>query len=275
MTFRSLLFVPGDRPDRFEKALAAGASAVCVDLEDAVPPPQKAAARAYVLERWLSAVAPAGVKRGVRLNGLSTMAGFMDVAALAESFTQFDFVMIPKVETAAELRALRSAIGVDAPAFWPIVESGRGVEAAYEIASAVTPNGGLLFGGVDYSADVGCTLEWEALAYARGRLAAASGAAGVELLDVPYLDVKDVEGLRESTRRAKALGFTGRACIHPSQVEPVNDVYTPTEAEIAFAQKVIQALETARGAAALLDGKLVERPVILAAQRVLARAGIA
>jgi citrate lyase subunit beta/citryl-CoA lyase/(S)-citramalyl-CoA lyase len=274
MSFRSLLFVPGARPERFAKALAAGAEAVCVDLEDAVPPDLKDAARAAVATEWLAAIdGQGGPARGVRINGLATGAGFADVAGLAAHLSRAAFLMVPKAQSGVELDNLRQALGSHCPALWPIVESARGLEAAYEIAAIAGERGGVLFGGADYSADVGSTMDWEALAYARGRLAAACGAAGTNLLDVPYLDVRDADGLRASTERAKALGFGGRACIHPDQVSVVNAVFTPSEAELERARRIVAALAEARGAAALLDGKLIEKPVILAAQRILERAG--
>jgi citrate lyase subunit beta/citryl-CoA lyase/(S)-citramalyl-CoA lyase len=274
MSFRSLLFVPGNRPERFLKAKAAEPDAVCVDLEDAVPLHEKERARDAVFKAWLGGAHTPRPKRGVRINALNTRAGFEDVAALGEAITWGDFLMIPKAQSRIELENLRQALGEeDCPPLWPVVETAMGLEAAYEIAAAAGPEGGVLFGAADYSADVGCTMEWEALAYARGRLAAACAAAGAQLLDVPHLDVKDEAGLAGFSLRAKAMGFTGRACIHPDQVATVQAAFTPSAAEVERAQKVIAALDAASGAAALLDGKLIEKPVILAAKRVLARAG--
>jgi citrate lyase beta subunit len=269
-SFRSLLFVPGARPERFDKALAAGADAVCIDLEDAVPPPKKAEARAGVLA-WLDQRPHEGPAIGLRINGLSTLDGFKDVAAYAEAHGRPDFLMIPKVAGPAELAQVAAVLDRRATHLWPIVESALGLRNAFEICAAPGVQG-ILFGGADYSADVGCTMEWEALAHARGTLAAAAGAGGAQLLDVPYLDVQDEEGLTASAARVKALGFTGRACIHPKQVAGVNAAFTPTAAEVDKAKRVIAALEEAKGAAALLDGKLIELPVIRAAERVLARA---
>jgi citrate lyase subunit beta/citryl-CoA lyase/(S)-citramalyl-CoA lyase len=268
-TFRSLLFVPGSRPERIEKALAAGADAVCIDLEDAVPPQDKAQARAAVLA-WLQARPEGGPALGVRFNAVSSIEGWRDAVAFADAGVRPDFLMVPKVGEAAELSLLGGVLA-DAPALWPIVESAVGLDNAYAIAGAPGVTG-VLFGGADMSADLGSTMEWEALAYARGRLAAACAGAGVQLLDVPHLDIKDEADLVASTARSKALGFTGRACIHPVQVAPVNAVHTPTAAEIERAQRVVAALEAASGGAALLDGKLIELPVIRAANRVLARA---
>lgn len=272
MSIRSLLFVPGARPERFDKAMAAGADSVCVDLEDAVPPDQKASARAATLA-WLAAQ-PAGAPVGLRINGLGTIDGLRDLVALAESRARPALLMLPKTGHAEEIRIVRAILGDQTPPLWPIVESAGALKAAWDIAAAPGVTG-VLFGGADYSADLGVSLDWEPLFLARSTLAAACANAGVELLDVPHIDVKDGAGLETGAHRVKALGFTGRACIHPSQVATVNQVFSPTEAEIAQARRVLDAFQAAGGAAALLDGKLIEAPVIRSAQRVLARAQLA
>ena len=266
MTFRSLLFVPGNRPERFEKALAAGADAVCIDLEDAVAPDAKGKARTAVTA-FLAQGARPGL--GVRVNGPASE--YLDADCRALSGLPLAFAMVPKVETPGQLVSLRLRLGDEVP-LWPIIESPEGLRQAWDIA-AVQGVAGVLFGAADYSAEVGCTLDWDALLYARGALAAAAARAGVELLDVPYLDIGDAAGLSDSTRRAKALGFTGRACIHPDQVEAVNAAHTPTLAEADRARRLIIAFDAAAGGAALLDGKLIELPVVRAARRILDRAG--
>lgn len=265
MTFRSLLFVPGSRPDRFGKALAAGADAVCIDLEDAVAPDAKDAARAAVTA-FLASRGLAGP--GVRINGPGS--AFMDADLQAVRGHPMAFVMVPKVESAGQLESALQRLGPAPPPLWPIVESPEGLRQAWEIAAAPGV-AGVLFGAADYAAEVGCTLEWDALLYARGALAAAAARAGVELLDVPHLDLADEADLITSTARAKALGFTGRACIHPAQVGAVNAAYTPTEAEADRARRVVAAFEEARGGAALLGGTLIELPLIRAARRTLER----
>jgi citrate lyase subunit beta/citryl-CoA lyase/(S)-citramalyl-CoA lyase len=238
-----------------------------------VPLDAKETARAAALA-FLSARPVTGPAVGVRCNALSTLFGLADAALLGTAPRAADFVMVPKVAAAAEMRLLAEAFGASPIPLWAVVESAAGLDEAAEISRAVGPKGGLLFGGADYSADIGADLsEWDAMLYARGALSNAAALGGVQLLDVPWLDVKDRAGLEASTRRVKAMGFTGRACIHPDQVAPVNAVFTPTPAEIERARRVIAALEEAKGAAALLDGKLVELPVIRAANRVLARAG--
>lgn len=268
MTVRSLLFVPGNRPERFDKALAAPADRVCIDLEDAVAPPDKARARGAAVE----AVNRIGSTRlGVRINGALSEDGALDACAVAAGPRSPAFVMIPKVEAASEVAVVRDRLGAAAPPLWPLIESAEGLRNAWEIAAAPGV-AGVLFGGADFAADIGAALAWEPLLYARGLLVAACARAGVELLDVPYLDVRDSEGLLASTERVKLMGFTGRACIHPDQVALVNLAFSPLEAEVERARRVLAAYEQAGGGVALLDGKLVERPVIRAAERVLARA---
>jgi citrate lyase beta subunit len=265
--YRSLLFVPGSRADRFGKAVAAGADAVIIDLEDAVLPDEKAPARSETLA-WLGAWR--GRHLGLRINSPRTAFGCADLAALAASsaVARADFLMVPKAETGVDLEIIAEALGRKTPLI-AIVESGRGLANVHDIAREAT--GGILFGGADYAASLGADLsDWDAMLTARGLIAAACGAAGVPAYDVPYLDTQDTDGLARSTRQAKALGFSGRACIHPGQVAPVTEVFTPGEAEIAEARAILAALEAAPGGVALHKGKMIDRPVVLAAQRVIA-----
>jgi len=268
--FRSLLFVPGTRPDRFTKAMAAGADAICIDLEDAVPPDAKAEARSNALA-FLDArarMSGSALAIGLRVNGLRDADGLRDLAALADVSSRPDFLMVPKVSDRGELSILAERFhGLP---LWAIIESAAGLHHAHEIAGA--PGlAGLMFGGADYAADLGCALTWEALLHARGTLAAARAMSRVELLDVPHLDLKDENDLAQSTQRAKQLGFTGRACIHPVQLAAVNRAFTPTEQEAGAARRLLEAFAAAKGGVTLLDGKLVERPFIINAERLLAR----
>jgi citrate lyase beta subunit len=264
--FRSLLFVPASRPARFPRALRAGADAVCIDLEDSVAPGEKDAARSAAAE-YLSQRTSGGVALGVRLNGAKTAWWPADAAVVGPLA---DFVMIPKADSREQL--IRVAAALPGAALWPLVETAQGLMHAWGIAAAPGVQG-VLFGAFDYAADVGCAMEWDALLWARSALAAACARARVELLDAPSGDIGDADGLLAATRRAKALGFTGRACIHPDQVEGVNGVFTPSRREVDQARRILDAFETAAGGAAQLNGKLIELPVALAARRVLARAG--
>ena len=172
---RSLLFVPGSRPDRIAKALGAGADAVCIDLEDAVAPGDKAEARASVMEalarpREQSPRLGGGGGGGFRINPIRTPNGLADLAAYSASHAVADFIMIPKASHPVELEIIAGALeGHERPHLWPIVESAEGLSHAYEIASGPCVQG-VLFGGADFAADLGTTMEWEPLFHARGTL---------------------------------------------------------------------------------------------------------
>lgn len=269
MTYRSLLFVPGSRPDRFGKALDAGADAVCIDLEDAVPPSGKTQARAEALA--FVGEASRSVALGLRINSVRSADGLRDLVALIDSGARPDFLMVPKVAAGEDLALIAEALGSDAPPVWPVIESAEGLRRAWDICAAPGV-AGALFGGADLSADLGSDMGWDALLLARGALVAAAARARIATLDVPHLDLKDPADLAASTTRAKALGFTGRSCIHPDQVAAVNTAFSPSSAEIERARRVVAAFDAAGGAAALLDGKLIELPVIRAARRALGRA---
>lgn len=261
MIHRSLLFVPGARPERFEKALAAGADVTCIDLEDGTPPQSKdearAATAAFVAER------PAAV----RINGVGTPWFEADVEAL-KGIAGLTLIMLPKAESAEQVALLSEKLGAGHAPLWVVIESTEGLRNAWDIAAAPGLEG-VLFGGADYSVDIGSDMEWDALAYARGRLVAACARAGVQLLDVPFLDVRDPDGLIAATRRVRAMGFTGRACIHPDQVRGVHEALTPTPAQVEHANKVVEIFEAAQGGPALLNGKLIDLPILRAAERVL------
>lgn len=268
IVYRSLLFVPGSRPDRFGKACAAGADGVIIDLEDAVPTAGKDKAREDVLA-WLAEekAAPAGL----RINSPRTSAGCADLVALAASKVtgKLDFLVVPKAETSVDLEIVAEALGRPIPLI-AVIESGRALSNAFAIAEKAS--GGVMFGGVDFSASLGADVsDWDAMLTARGTIAAACGAAGVAAYDVPFLDTADTDGLTVSTRRAKAMGFAGRACIHPDQVAPVNAVYSPTREEVSDARAIIAAMKAAGGGVVLHKGKMIDRPVVLAAERILAR----
>ncbi|MEO1189727.1 MAG: CoA ester lyase [Pseudomonadota bacterium] len=267
-TFKSLLFVPGARPERFDKAANSGADTIIIDLEDAVLPDAKTEARANALG-WLAH--RGATKAGIRINSPRTAEGCADIAALAMSGCSPDFVMVPKAETGIDLEIVDEALGQGA-LLMAVIESGRGLRRAFDIAKQ--SRAGVLFGGADYSASLGADLSnWDAMIVARGTIAGACGAAGVPAYDVPFLDIKDSDGLDATTRQAKAMGFAGRACIHPHQVDTVNAAFQPSPEEILDARAIIKAMDAAQGGAVLHNGKLIDRPIILAAQRTLAKAG--
>lgn len=267
---RCLLFVPGNRPERFDKAVASGADAVVIDLEDAVAPDQRAAARLHVME-YLARPRVPGVALGVRVSGLSSADGLRDLLALADSGATPDFVMLAKVGDAAEIRLAASltdaAIGLLA-----LVESPGGLANVEQIAMASPRLDGVMFGGGDFAAEARTEFEWEPLLYARQRLAMAAAAAGVDAIDVPFLGIGDTQGLAAETRRVLSLGYTCKAAIHPAQVAAIQACFGADPAAVAHARSVVAAAAAHGEGAFSFEGRMVDRPVVLAMQRVVALA---
>jgi len=259
-TARSLLFVPGSRPDRFDKALAAGADAVVIDLEDAVAPADKDGSREAVAA-WLAPRHPVVL----RINGADT-GWFADDLALC-GHPGVAAVMLPKAERAADIAALRDA-GV--ASVIPLIESAAGMAGVAAIATAPAVQR-LAFGSIDFQVDLGMrdALEDELLVF-RSQLVLASRLAGLQApVDGVSTAIDDADRLRDDVLRARRLGFGGKLCIHPKQVASVNRHFAPTEAERAWAQRVLDAAAASGGAAVAVDGKMVDKPVILRAQAIL------
>jgi (S)-citramalyl-CoA lyase len=270
---RSLLFFPATRPDQLEKAVRTGTDMVCIDLEDAVASDRKEEARAAALD-LLRRPARFRAEIVLRINSPRTEDGLRDVLAVLEARVAPDALMVPKVESSEEVRWIEELLepGMPAVRLIPMVETCRGLEHATGIASASPRVSAVMLGGVDLSAELGCALEWDALLYARSRVVHAAKLAGVDLFDMPFLDVADADGLAAEARAAARLGFTGKAAIHPAQLPPILAAFSPGAAEIARAREVVAAYERNRGGVLLVDGRLVERPVIRAAHRTLALA---
>ncbi len=266
MHYRSQLFVPGNRPDRFEKACQAGADLVCIDLEDAVGPGEKDAARDGVLE-WLSQSSHSHVS--LRINGLTTPDGRRDIAALKSCGLKLPFIMIPKVASRAQMNDLDDDLPDDLGPFFAIIESAEGLLNCEDIFSNGRVTLGM-YGAVDYAGDVDCDHRWATHLYARSRLIAAAAVFDVQLFDVPHINVRDLDDCESSTRRAKALGIHARSAIHPAQIERIHAALSPSADEVAHAEKVIAAYKDAKGNVVLLDGKFIEAPVVKKAMRVLA-----
>jgi citrate lyase beta subunit len=273
-TFRSLLFVPGIRPERFAKAMAAGADAICIDLEDAVPPHEKEIARDAVLDFIANMPESRPCAIGVRINPLGTDEGQKDIDAFYGAPFVPDFIMVPKAVSGQDLAALPALVGEPEVPIWAVIETVEGLLNTVAIAKACAPYGGILFGGADYSAEIGTNMDWESLFYARAKIACEARIAPLTLLDVPFLDVSDPEGLQAECERIAGLGFNGKACIHPNQVALVNDAFAPSAATLDWAKRVGVAQAQSQGGAVLLDGKLLDAPVYLRAQRILSQAGI-
>ena len=273
---RSILFVPGYRPDRFGKALAAGADGVCIDLEDAVPPQRKAFAR-EAATRFLaehSAEGPGNDARSphliIRINDPETDLGRADTEALGET-RQPDAFMIPKVRTAAGLRRAARLLGDGVPLF-ALIETALGLENAADIGQASPAVAGLVFGGFDLAIELRADPSWEPLLYARSRVVHAAALSGLDAIDMPSVDFGEMSGLREEAGRARLLGFAGKMAIHPAQLPVIHEVFTPSELEVERAHRILDADREAGGGAVALEGRMVDRPVAEVARRVLARA---
>jgi len=280
---RTALFVPGSRPDRVDKAAKSGADAIIIDLEDAVALSEKAIARPKVREKILEHVNKEII---VRVNGLDS--GFIQEDLEAVIVEGLGCIIVPKVEDKEHVREIhRLLLAVEkekgmapgAIAIIPLIESARAIENVFEIVSERTLPARLFtvaFGAADYTLDMGIeiTREGTELFYPRSRIPIACRAADIAPpLDTPFMiDLKDREALKADARRAKQLGFQGKLCIHPNQIEPCHEIFSPTREEILYAERVIQAFDEAeaRGIAAIhLDDKFVDYPVVEKARRVL------
>ena len=266
MFYKSLLFVPGNRPERFEKACASGADLVCIDLEDAVGPKDKAAAKTEVLD-WLAKTAHKNV--GVRINAVDNEFGQKDIAALTASNLNLPFVMIPKVSNGKDLKTLDKVLPKALGVFFPLIESAKGLMNCSSIFEHARVEFAL-FGGVDYASDLNCDMAWETLLYARSKLAAAAVANDVLLFDSPHIEVRDLDDCESSTRKAKTLGIHARSAIHPAQIERIHKALKPSEVELDYARRVLAAFEASQGNVALLDGTFIEEPVVKKARRTVA-----
>lgn len=270
---RSFLFVPGNRPERFLKALQSGADAVILDLEDAVPLAEKASARETICRQWPQLLV-LKVPLVVRINAADSAAWPQDLAALA-GLQGLAAVMVPKAESADTLRQAHEALaGV---AVLPLIESAAGYEALPRIAAAP----GVLrlaLGHIDFMADTGmqCSDDQRELAPLRFAMATATRLQRLApAIDGVTVDIDDAQALREDAQRALRFGFGAKLCIHPRQVAGVHAALAPSAEQLDWARRVLAADAASGGAAVQLDGRMVDAPVVLQARRTIARAGSA
>ena len=280
---RTALFVPGNRPDRVDKAIATAADRVIIDLEDAVAVSQKVETRALVRDKII-----AHKDRGVlvRINGLETDFFMGDIEAVVVK--ELGGIVLPKTENGHQVDKIHRLLvdfekkqGLNAGGITVILltESALAIQNIFKILSAaIELNREFLvaLGAADYALDMGIeiTKDGRELIYPRSRIAVACRAAGIPPpLDTPFMiDLKDIEALKDDAARAKQLGFQGKLCIHPNQIEPCHVIFTPTAEEISFARRVVDAFEAeeSSGAAAIqVDGKFVDYPVVERSRRIL------
>lgn len=272
MSARSTLFTPASDPSMILTALDGEADAVTLDLEDAVAPDEKMAAR-EALVQLTSPIADADPVVGVRINPLDRGGG-ADLDAVAD-VSGLSYIILPKVECGADVEALSNELAardVDA-AVRATVESPLGVERASEIADSAGL-AGLGFGAEDFAALVGATRTQEGseVSYARQRVVLAAAIGGVPATDTVYTALGDLDGLRRDAERALQYGFTGKAAIHPEQVAVINDVFTPSRAAVRRAARITDEFEAAKGSVVEVDGRMIDRPLYLRAQATLDRA---
>ena len=280
---RSMLFLPGNNPNMLINGNCLGADAVIFDLEDAVAPAEKDAARILV-RNTMRYMDFRGCEIIVRVNSIDTPYWKPDLDAIAPY--QPSLILLPKTGTAAHvleadayITALEEKLGLEhnTIGLMPLIETALGVENAYAIASATKRVKALFLGAEDLTADLQCkrTKEGREIEYARTRLVVAARAAGVDVYDTPFTDVNDDEGIWTDAQYAKALGFTGKASISPRHVEVINTVFSPTQKEINYAYEVMEAIALAKSqgkGAIALHGKMIDAPIVARAQQTIAAA---
>lgn len=275
---RSMLFMPGNNPNMLQNAGVLGSDTVILDLEDAVAPGEKDAAR-FLVAAALTETDFYGAEKVVRINALDSF-GRDDLAVIVPA--RPDGVVLPKVQEAADIQVLDEILSdlerrhrVTQPiAIFALIETPLGLCNALPVARASKRVRGLLLGAEDYTAAINATRtkDGQEILYAREALVAAAYAAGVQAVDTPFTDIDDEAGLDADTRLARQIGFTAKLVINPRQLATIHAIFTPSEQEIAWAKRVVRALEDAKAkglGAVAVDGKMVDLPIVTRANRIL------
>jgi citrate lyase subunit beta/citryl-CoA lyase len=275
-----MLFLPGNTPNMIINGDALGADSIILDLEDAVSPDEKDSARILV-RNSIAEMGFADVEITVRINAIDTAYWKDDLEAIVP--LKPDLIMPPKASSAADMQTLdayiadierRNGMPVGSVRLIPLIETALGVERAFEIASATPRVAALFLGGEDLTADLRCkrTKAGNEIDYARKRLVCAARAAGVDVYDTPFTDVNDDEGIVIDAEYAKSLGFTGKSAIAPRHVRVINEVFSPSLADVEYAKLVFEAIrigkEQGKGAVSL-RGKMIDKPIVERARQTL------
>ena len=278
--YRSMLFLPGNNPNMLINGNCLGADAVIFDLEDAVSPAEKDAARILV-RNTLRYMDFRGCGRVIRINSTDTACWKEDLDEILPE--KPDMILLPKtadagsaMEADAYMTALEDKLGMprNTVGLLALIETAVGVENAYQIATCCDRVRGLFLGAEDLTADLQCkrTKEGREIEYARTRLVMAARASGVDVYDTPFTDVNDDAGIVVDAEVAKGLGFSGKASISPRHVDGINEVFSPTQAEIDYAHEVLETIriakEQGKGVVAL-RGKMIDAPIVARAQQVV------
>ena len=280
---RSMLFLPGNNPNMLINGNCLGSDAVIFDLEDAVSPAEKDAARILV-RNTMRYMDFRGCEIIVRINSIDTPYWQKDIDEILPY--KPGLILLPKTGTAQDALAadayiteVEKKLGLpqNTVGLMPLIETALGVDNAFMIASSTKRVKALFLGAEDLTADLQCkrTKEGREIEYARTRLVVAARAAGVDVYDTPFTDVNDDEGIVKDAELAKALGFTGKASISPRHVEVINSVFSPTQQEVDYAYEVMEAIELAKSqgkGAIALRGKMIDAPIVARAERTIAMA---
>ena len=266
---RSFIFTPGLNPEMFPKALASGADMVCIELEDGIAIKDKDEARKSTINALKTLEVKNDVELVVRVNCQRTKPGLLDFEALISSKLRVKALMLPKVKTPDEITFIDDLLtdcNLDTD-LHVIMETNEALENIYDIAHASKRIVALYFGGVDMAAELRVPNSYENLVYARSKLVHAGASVGVDVIDVPYLDLEDMNGMKKEAELVRNLGFTGKGSIHPKQINILNEVFTPSKDEITKAKKIIDQFNASDTGLVVIDGKLIEKPVLREMQR--------
>ena len=261
---RSFIFTPGLNPEMFPKALASGADMVCIELEDGIAIKDKDEARKNTINALKNLKINNDVELVVRVNCQRTKPGLLDLEAFISSKLNVKALMLPKVKTPDEITFIDDLLtdcNMDTD-LHVIMETNEALENIYDIAHASKRIVALYFGGVDMAAELRVPNSYENLIYARSKLVHAGASVGIDVIDVPYLDLEDMGGMKKEAELVRNLGFTGKGSIHPKQINILNEVFTPSKEEIIKAKGIIDQFNASDTGLVVIDGKLIEKPVL-------------
>ena len=261
---RSFIFTPGLNPEMFPKALASGADMVCIELEDGIAIKDKDEARKNTINALKNLKINNDVELVVRVNCQRTKPGLLDLEAFISSKLNVKALMLPKVKTPDEITFIDDLLtdcNMDTD-LHVIMETNEALENIYDIAHASKRINALYFGGVDMAAELRVPNSYENLIYARSKLVHAGASVGIDVIDVPYLDLEDMDGMKKEAELVRNLGFTGKGSIHPKQINILNEVFTPSKEEIIKAKRIIDQFNASDTGLVVIDGKLIEKPVL-------------
>jgi (S)-citramalyl-CoA lyase len=272
LSLKSWLFTPATKADRFGRAAEVHADALIIDLEDAVALSDKQKARTAALQ-YLEQPAQGRLPCALRINAPVTRTGIEDLHSLLESSAAPDYIILPKCDSPAFIRMVRTLLDQAAKdtEIIALIESAKAVEALPDIVGSEVRPVALMFGAADMAADLGAKTTWETLFFVRSRILQVAASAGVVVVDSPFFDIADLEGLKRETKAAEDLGFHGKAAIHPKQISIINEVFTPSAEEVARARQILTVNQQGVGS---VDHQMVDEAVARKARLVLERAGI-